>query len=81
MNQPTVANLEYQGKKRKIRREAFLERVNGSIPGQLLEAGLRPYTPRSAGGDSPTCCPPCCESNASSSFVFSATPAWVMRSP
>ena len=81
MDQPTVADLEHWGKKRKIRREVLLERMNGLIPCLLLEACLRPFTPRRAGGDSPTCCPPCCESNASSSFVFSATAAWVMRSP
>ena len=81
MDQPTVADLEYQGKKRKIGREVLLERMTGLIPCQLLEACLRPFTPRKAGGDSPTCCRPCCESTASSSSAFSATPAWVMRSP
>ena len=57
MDQPTVADLEYQGKKRKIRREVFLERMNGLIPWQLLEACLCPFYPKGAGGDSPTCCP------------------------
>ena len=80
MDQPTVADLEYQGKKRMIRREVLLECMNGLIPCQLLEACLRPFTPRRTGGDSPNCCPPCYESTASSCFALSATPAWVMRS-
>ena len=53
MDQPTVADLEYQGKKRKIRREVFLERMNGLIPWQLLEACLRPFYPKEGRGDSP----------------------------
>ena len=57
MDQPTVADLEHQGKKRKIRREVFLERMNGLIPWQLLEACLCPFYPKGAGGDSPTFCP------------------------
>ena len=36
MNQPTFADLEYECKKRKTRRELFLERMDGLIPwGQL----------------------------------------------
>ena len=37
MDQPTFADLEYQGKKRKTRRELFLERMGGLTPWQLLE--------------------------------------------
>ncbi len=37
MDQPTFADLEYQGKKRKTRREPFPERMAGLIPWQLLE--------------------------------------------
>ena len=43
MDQPTFAGLEYQGKKRKTRRELFLERVDGLIPWQLLEDRIRPF--------------------------------------
>ena len=32
MEQPTFADLEYDGKKRKTRRERFLERMDGLIP-------------------------------------------------
>ena len=41
MDQPTCADQEYQGKKRKTRRELFLERMDGLIPWQLLEDRLR----------------------------------------
>ncbi len=37
MDQPTFADLEYQGKKRKTHREPFPERMAGLIPWQLLE--------------------------------------------
>ena len=39
MDQPTFSDLEYQGKKRKTRRELFLERMDGLIPWQLLGGG------------------------------------------
>ena len=32
MDRPTFAGLEFQGKKRKTRRELFLERMEGLIP-------------------------------------------------
>ena len=32
MDQPTFADLKYQGKKRKARRESFLERMDALIP-------------------------------------------------
>ena len=32
MGQPTFADLEYQGKRRRTRRELFLERMDGLIP-------------------------------------------------
>ena len=41
MDQPTFADLEYQGKKRKTRRELFLERMDGLIPWQKLEGRIR----------------------------------------
>ena len=53
MNQPTFADLEYECKKRKTRRELFLERMDGLIPWgswrvafdhtipRLAEAGIR----------------------------------------
>ena len=35
--QPTFADLDYQGKKRKTRGEEFLERMDSRIPWQRLE--------------------------------------------
>ena len=48
MEQPTFADLEYDGKKRKTRRERFLERMDGLIP---WEAARGPHpTVLSEGG-------------------------------
>ena len=41
MEQPTFADLEYDGKKRKTRRERFLERMDGLIPWDRLEDRIR----------------------------------------
>ena len=46
MDQPTFAELEFQGKKRKTRRELFLERMDGLIPWQRLEERIRPVYPK-----------------------------------
>ena len=48
---PTFAEL--QNKKRKTRREQFLERVEGLIPGQRLEGRIRPYYPKAGRGRRP----------------------------
>ena len=53
MDQPTFADLEYQGKKRKTRRKLFLQRMDGLIPWQLLEDRIRPFYPRSGRGRPP----------------------------
>ena len=50
MEQPTFADLEYDGKKRKTRRERFLERMDGLIPWDRLEDRIRPFYPRRAEG-------------------------------
>ncbi len=50
MEQPTVAELEYNSKKRKTRRERFLERMEGLIPWEELEARLRPFYPQAGPG-------------------------------
>ena len=42
----TFADLEYQGKKRRTRREIFLERMDGLIPWQRLEDRIRPFYPK-----------------------------------
>ena len=53
MEQPTFSDLEYQGKKRKTRREVFLERMDGLIPWGRLEEGIRPYYPKAGNGRRP----------------------------
>ena len=53
MDQPTFSDLEYQGKKRKTRRELFLERMDGMIPWQLLEDRIRPFYPKAGRGRQP----------------------------
>ena len=49
MDQPT-ADLEYQGKKRRTRRELFLQRMDGLIPWQRLEERIRPVYPKPGKG-------------------------------
>lgn len=53
MDQPTFADLEYQGKKRKTRRELFLERMDGLIPWQSLEDRILPHYPKAGNGRRP----------------------------
>jgi len=53
MEQPTFSNLEYQGKKRKTRRELFPERAAGLIPWQKLEGASNPSIPRPDGAAIP----------------------------
>ena len=53
MDQPTFADLEYKGKKRKTRRELFLERMDGLIPWQLLEESIRPFYSKAGRGRQP----------------------------
>ncbi len=53
MDQPTFADLEYQGKRRKARRELFLERMEALIPWQLLEDRIRPFYPKAGRGRHP----------------------------
>ena len=48
-----LGDLEYQGKKRKTRRELFLERMDGLIPWQLLEERIRPFYPKPGRGRQP----------------------------
>ena len=53
MDQPTFADLEYQGKKRRTRRELFLERMEGLIPWRPLEERIRPHYPKAGKGRRP----------------------------
>ena len=52
MNQPTFADLDYESKKRKTRREKFLERMDGLLPWEELEE-LRPFYPNAGRGRRP----------------------------
>jgi len=47
------SDLEYQGKKRKTRRELFLERMDGLIPWQKLEGRIHPFYPKAGRGRRP----------------------------
>ena len=53
MDQPTFAELEYESKKRKTRREIFLERMNGLIPWERVEERIRPFYPKAGRGRRP----------------------------
>ena len=53
MDQPTFADLEYQGKQRKTRRELFLEGMDSLIPWQLLKERIRPFNPKAGKGRRP----------------------------
>ncbi len=53
MDQPTFADLEYQGKKRKTRREIFPQRMDGLIPWERLEERIRPFYPKAGRGRCP----------------------------
>ena len=82
MDQPTFAGLEYQGKKRKTRRELFLERMDALIPWQKLEERIRPvYATRGNGRrPCPIRCRRCCGFIASNySTVPSATSGQAQR--
>ena len=53
MKQPTFSDVEYEGKKRKTRREMFLERMDGLIPWRPLEERIRPHYPKAGKGRRP----------------------------
>ena len=53
MDQPTFADLEYDGKKRKTRREIFLERMDSLIPWGQIEERIRPFYPKAGRGRRP----------------------------
>ena len=53
MHQPTFASVEFEQKKRKTRRELFLERIDGLVPWDELEARIEPHYPRAGRGRRP----------------------------
>ena len=53
MHQPTFATVEHEQKKRKTRRERFLERIDVLVPWAELEARIAPYYPKAGRGRRP----------------------------
>ena len=53
MEQKSFADLEYDHKKRKTRRELFLERMDTLIPWKSLEKRVRKHYPKSGGRGRP----------------------------
>ena len=42
-DQPTFADLDYQHKRRKTRREKFLEQLDSLVPWERVEQRIRPH--------------------------------------
>ena len=53
MHQPTFATVEFEQKKRKTRRERFLERLEALVPWEDLEARIAPHYPKAGRGRRP----------------------------
>ena len=53
MEQATFAELEHDSKKRRTRREVFLERMDGLVPWAALEALIEPIYPKPGRGRRP----------------------------
>ena len=53
MYQPTFASAEFEQKKRKTRREVFLERIDALVPWEELEARIAPHYPKRGRGRPP----------------------------
>ena len=53
MHQPTFATVEHAQKKRKTRRQRFLERIEALVPWEELEARIAPYDPKAGRGRRP----------------------------
>ena len=53
MQEPTFASLEFTRKKRKTRRERFLERIDTLVPWAALEARIEPAYPKPGRGRRP----------------------------
>lgn len=53
MYQPTFASVEFEQKKRKTRRELFLERLDALMPWEELEARVEPHYPKAGRGRRP----------------------------
>ena len=53
MEQATFAELEHDSKKRRTRRELFLEKMDGLVPWEALEALIEPFCPKPGRGRRP----------------------------
>ncbi len=53
MYQPTFASVKFEQKKRKTRRERFLERLDALVPWEGLEARIEPHYPKAGRGRRP----------------------------
>ncbi len=53
MHQPTFASVEFAQKKRKTRREVFLERLDALVHWEELAARIAPHYPTSGRGRRP----------------------------
>ena len=53
MHQPTFASVEFEQKKRKMRRELFLERIDGLVPWDELEGRIERHYPKAGRGRRP----------------------------
>ena len=53
MHQPTFASVEFEQKKRKTRRERFLERLDALVPWQEIEGRIEPVYPSAGRGRRP----------------------------
>ena len=53
MDQASFSDLEYDQKKRKTRREKFLERMDGLIPWEKLESRIERHYPKAGRGRKP----------------------------
>ena len=53
MEQATFAELEHDTKKRRTRREMFLERMNKLVPWERLEERVEPFYPKPGRGRRP----------------------------
>ena len=53
MEQATLAELEHDSKKRQTRRELFLEKMDGLVPWEALEALVEPFYPTPGRGRRP----------------------------
>ena len=52
-DQPSFADLDYQHKRHKTRRERFLEQMEGLVPWERLEQRIVPHYPKAGRGRRP----------------------------